>query len=223
MSVVNMNEGNVENTMSYVESNGNGELVKELHKLLVRINDYIQHPDPNHFSDLVSEDLVRRYGRKQVEETARVVVYGNGCYLPVLSQRFTELFRIFNERYFNGELRPCKVYVRQSVNHFETGSISREHQCLEILVASEATMVMRLLAEMARMATSGDYGDRWDAEMARLERAGAPTSLYKNTIDYGHVHEITAEEFIQAASRPPIPWFPELEGEGGGKETKTNE
>jgi len=219
MSVVNTNKRNTENTMGYIESNGNGELVKELHKLLVRINDYIQHPDPNHFSDLVSEDLVQHYGRKQVEETARVVVYGNGCYLPVLSQRFTELFRVFNERYFNGELPCCKVYVRQSVNHFETGSISREHQCLEILVASEAVMVMRLLAEMARMASSGDYGERWEAEMARLGRAGAPVHLYKNTIDYGHVHEITAEEFIATATSVALneePWNllpnPEVQG-----------
>jgi hypothetical protein len=217
MNEANMNKRKIENTMSYIESNGNGELVKELHKLLVRINDYVQHPDPNHFADLVSEDLMRHYGRKQVEETARVVVYGNGCYLPVLSQRFTELFRVFNERYFSGELPPCKVRVRQWVNHFETGSISQEEQCLEILVASEGTMVKRLLAEMARMASSGDYGDRWEAEMTRLGRAGAPIHLYNNTIDYGHVHEITAGEFIQAASRPPIPWVPELEGEGGGK------
>jgi hypothetical protein len=74
---------------------------------------------------------------------------------------------------------------------------------------------MRLLAEMARMASSGDYGDAWEVEMARLERAGAPTHIYANTFRRGFAHEVSAEEFIVAASRTPRPWYPELQGQGG--------
>jgi hypothetical protein len=50
-------------------------LIIELQKLIVKINNLVQHIDePEYLVDLVSDDLLKQYGRERIEEAARVVL-----------------------------------------------------------------------------------------------------------------------------------------------------
>jgi hypothetical protein len=181
-----------------VKLNGNTELVKELHNLVIKVNDFIQGPSSDVLIPLVSEDLKREYGVKRIEETARVVLHDNGWF-PALSRKFTELFKVFNERYFEGKLPPYTVRVDYSVNHYETAAIWRERKVIKILIASEPRMVYRLLGEMCRLATGDRYDEAWNDEFNRVcVEEGAPDCVRQSNIG------MSAEEFIGAASRPTL-------------------
>ena len=196
---------------------GDGELVAEIRRRLTKINDYIQHPTEQYFVDLMDQDLIQVYGRERIEEVvhdafANYCEAGPNSYgVPFLSFKFTAFFDQFNTEYFDGKLPSYKVNVlHQMVNHFQTVELWHERRVLQILAASEATMVMRLLAEMARIASSDDnYGERWEAEMARLDREGAPMCIYKNTLPAGvNARELIGEDFIRLATRRRLSLVP---------------
>lgn len=190
--------------------NGDGELVTEIRKRFTKVNDYIQHPTADYFVDLMDQDLIQVYGRERIKEVVHDA-FANHCDarpnsygVPYLSFKLTACFGEFNKKYFDGKL-PYKVHVlNQMDSHFRTAEIWREACVIQILAASEAIMVMRLLAEMARIASCDDgYGEAWEVEMARLDRAGAPVVMYANTLPPEvNARELIAEDFIKLATRP---------------------
>ena len=190
--------------MQEVKLDGNVEVVKELHKLITKCNDYIQHPDAEYLVDLVSEDLLEQYGRKQLVEVAQLMMW-QAEELPALSKKFSELFQLFNERYYGGDLPSYKVLVCYTVNYFETSELHRESRVIRILASSEPVMVARLLGEMARVATTDEYGEKWNDEANRLAGAGAPIDVRRSML------WLTAEEFIKKASFVPstAPIYPD--------------
>ncbi len=202
---------------------GDGELVTEIRKRLTRVNDYIQHPTEKYFVDLMDQDLIQVYGRARIEKVvhdafanycdARPSSYG----VPYLSFKMTAFFAEFNKEYFDGNLPLYKVHVLyQMENHFQTAEIWRDQHVMQILAASEANCVMRLLAEMARIASSDEnYGDAWEAEMARLHRAGAPICIFANTLPPGvNERDLIAEDFVKLAKRRSILALPETNAQG---------
>jgi hypothetical protein len=109
-----------------------------------------------------------------------------------LSKKFTELFQLFNGRYFDGKLPAYTVLVRNAINGFATALICREPRIISILASSEARMVGRLLREMGRAATTDEYEDSWNTEMNRLHFAGAPLTVYDD------MQGLSADAFIAA-------------------------
>jgi hypothetical protein len=169
----------------------NTELKNELHKLLVKINDYIQRQDGQYLADILDAKLFDKYGRDLVEDVAfEMVCSCSDCRVPELSRKFTELYHFFNNRYFDGQLPTYAVAVYYSLSYFETSEVDRKNRVINILVSSEPVMVFRLLAEMARVATTDSYSQEWKAEVRRLSDAGAPLLLDHTMIG------LSAEEFI---------------------------
>ena len=209
---------------------GDGELVTEIRKRLIKINDYIQHPTEEYFADLMDLDLIQTYGRERIKEVVRDA-FANQCNacvdargdlyrsygVPYLSYKFTVFFNRFNQDYFDGKLPQFKVNVLNHMdNHFQTAEILRDQKVIRILAASEGNMVMRLLAEMARIASSDDgYGEAWEAEMTRLDRAGAPVVVYPDRVaPNGNFLGLNGEEFINFASRRWITLYADEKIEG---------
>ena len=175
----------------------NNELVSVLHCTLIKLNEFGQDPDSENLAQFVSDDVKQHYGVARIEEVAREMLRYCGGELPALSKKLTGLYELFNERYFDGELPPYTVDVCYVINGFETSQLWRNVHKIRIRLCSEPRMVSRLLDEMARVATTDEYGECWNREMSRLHKAGAPLVVYEK------MKYLSAEEFIAVATAPP--------------------
>src|SRR5689334_1054516 len=94
---------------------GDADLIAAIRTTLLRVNDYILDPGRKNFVDLLGEDLIKLYGRERIERVFKHAFeyHPNRGELgvPLLSRKFTALFRQFNDRYFDGKLPSYKVTV----------------------------------------------------------------------------------------------------------------
>jgi hypothetical protein len=145
--------------MEYMERTN---LVIELQKLIVKINNFVQHIDePEYLVDLVSDDLLKQYRRERIEEAARIVL--KECISEGLSVKFTKLGREFDDRYFGAPpLSPLKVEVRYNIDRAASTNmctIRSGDGVIELPASSEAVMVERLLEEMLRLTVGRGCSD----------------------------------------------------------------
>jgi hypothetical protein len=175
----------------------NIEVVNELHNIIIGLNNYCATPDETHFVELVPDEIKERYGVDRIKEVAGVMFekYETGVTEPtrVLSKRLTELFQVFNERYFRGNLPAYTIEVGYVTLNY--GSvIASNTRVLFMLATSEPQMIARMLRDMARI--SGDnkctHGlntpetneidfkecdECWGDELNRIYKAGAPLAV----------------------------------------------
>ena len=130
---------------------------------------------PEHFAPLDQRDVIAICKKIQTSE------------IPEESQRFQELFQIFNLRYFEGRLPKHVVQVVIDVNywaneyffngygldHFSSGYIDEANKRI-FLRHGDLPLEGLLLHEMAHAATTGEHDDEWYTEMRRLSALGAP-------------------------------------------------
>jgi hypothetical protein len=176
-------------------------LIIELQKLIVKINNLVQHIDePEYLVDLVSDDLLKQYGRERIEEAARIVM--KECVSQELSEKFTRLTRQFDERYFGAPpLSPMKVEVRYNVDRAASTNrctIQSGADVIELPASSEAVMVERLLEEMLRLTVGRDCWECYKDASNRLYYDGAPIKVEPE------MRHLSAEEFIAKATREPV-------------------
>ena len=176
-------------------------LVIELQKLIVKINNFVQHIDePAYLVDLVSDDLLKQYGRERIEEAARIVM--RECISEELSEKFTKLMREFDEQYFGAPpLSPLKVEVRYHIDRAASTNmctIRSGDGVIELPASSEAIMVERLLEEMLRLTVGRGCWDCYVNESNRLYFDGAPLKVEPE------MRHLSAEEFIAKAMRESI-------------------
>jgi hypothetical protein len=179
--------------IDFVTDNQDAELISELETRISNINQYIHHPDGNTLLPLLGEDLQAHYGAERVLRMADAILWSANDVIEASSQRFTGFFETFNEFYFGGKLPQYDVAVRLSISYYGR-TIWRECRCIELLAGPEPWMVVRLLEEMARIATTDEYGQPCRDELGRLNIAGAPLDVYPD------VEGLSAEEFIATAT-----------------------
>ena len=175
--------------MNFATDRQDEELMNELRTRIARINRYIQHPDRDTLVALLGEDLQGCYGSDRVLRMTDGILWGGNDIDEDLSKTFTDLFETFNKRYFGGNLPDYCVTVRLSISYYGR-TIWRECRGIELLAGSEARMVIRLLEEMAHLATSEECGAPWRDELLRLSKADAPIDEYPGT------ENLSAEDFI---------------------------
>jgi hypothetical protein len=188
---------------------GKLNLIIELQKLIVKINNLVQHIDePEYLVDLVSDDLLKQYGRERIEEAARVVL--KECISQELSEKFTKLMRQLDERHFGAPpLSPLKVEVRYNIDRAASTNmctIRSGDGVIELPASSEAVMVERLLEEMLRLTVGRGCWECYVNGSNRLYFDGAPMKVEPE------MRHLSAEEFIAKATREPI-----RQGEEHGK------
>jgi hypothetical protein len=176
-------------------------LIIELQKLIVKINNFVQHIDePEYLVDLVSDDLLKQYRRERIEEAARIVL--KECISQELSEKFTKLMREFDERYFGAPpLSPLKVEVRYNIDRAASTNmctIRSGDDVIELPASSEAVMVERLLEEMLRLTVGRGCWDCYVNGSNRLYFDGAPMKVEPE------MRHLSAEEFVAKATREPI-------------------
>jgi hypothetical protein len=121
--------------------------------------------------------------------------------IPEESQRFQELFEIFNLRYFEGRLPKHVVQVVIDVNYwaneyffngnclddFSSGYIDEANKRI-YLRKGDQPLEGLLLHEMGHAATTGEHDDEWYTEMRRLSALGAPV-LHGDLHEYVPTHD----------------------------------
>lgn len=76
------------------QSNLEADLISDIQKLIVKINDLLQHPDEaEYLVDLLPEEVIKRYGRERAVEAARVILKNSVS--KELSDKCTEIWRDF--------------------------------------------------------------------------------------------------------------------------------
>ena len=177
----------------------NAELVKEVQNLIVKINNVNQNRSwPEYYVDLMSDDLLKRYGRSCLEEVTGLVLKQPSA-AAELSERFTNILYEFNERYFGWLHFIRKVDVRYELaDYVRKAPYIDKDGTLVLPAASEPVMVERLLGDMVLIGARCDCWECFMNESNRVFLAGAPMSANPN------MRELSAEEFIAKATREPM-------------------
>ncbi len=189
---------NVNTDKSIDTNNENAELVTEVQKLIVQINNLLSHrDDPEYYVDLMSDDLVKRYGRQRLEEATGLVL-GKPSTALELSERFTNFLRQFNERYFGWLNFIHKVDVRYELGDHVRRAPHIHDDILVLPAASEPVMVESLLEDMVLLGARCDCWECYLNESNRVFLAGAPMRVDPE------MRHVSAEEFIAKSTREPM-------------------
>jgi hypothetical protein len=62
--------------LDFAKDRQDAELTKEIQNRMIKINSYIQHPDPETLLPLLGEDLATRYGQERVFHMADGILWG---------------------------------------------------------------------------------------------------------------------------------------------------
>lgn len=178
----------------------NADAVAEVQRVFVKINNLLQHRhQPEYYVDLMSDEVVNRFGRERLEKATEQMLKGMPKPIPGLSKKFTDLVEKFDKRYFGGWLFSdarvdvvCQIASDNRSFKFSTGD-----SVIEIPLSSEAIMVERLLEEMV-LAVSPEGGNECEFDVSnQVYLEGAPMGVEPN------MRHLSAEEFIAAATREP--------------------
>lgn len=137
--------------------------------------------------------VYRAYGLRRVLAVCEEIQQSE---IPAQSRLYQRMFQRFNIRYFAGRLPDYKVVVVYDVWFWETErwgcpecfppaceavgfiDFAGRRMLIRFLghYSGGETMAQFLTHEMAHVATDGEHGANWQAEMARLRGLGAPVS-----------------------------------------------
>ena len=173
------------------------DLVTEIQRTVVKINDLLQHKgEAEYLVDLMSDEVIKRYGRERAVEAARIVLKESVS--QELSKKFTDLWRMFDERYFSGWLLSgLKVHVRYVIDGGPIYDGGAGPSVVHIPASSEPTLVARMLEEMIQHTVGRDCWECYRKESNRVHCAGAPMKVEPN------MRHLSAEQFVAAATREP--------------------
>lgn len=190
-------------------NNQRAEMLAIVQNLIVKINNLVQHvEEPEYLVDLMPAELIQKYGREQLENTAGMLI-GEGT-SEGLSKKFSTLLQRFAEQYFGERVElfaPLTVRARYRIDRrAATNFCWRENNkmILELPVSSESVMVERLVEEMLHRSIEGiDRGtytgfDPYMDESNRLYEKAAPMCVYPET------RWLSAEEFIATYKVRPM-------------------
>jgi hypothetical protein len=178
----------------------NGEVVTAVQNLFVKINNLLQHRhQPEYYVDLMSDEVVNRFGRECIEKATEQMLQGLPKPIRGLSKKFTDLVETLDKRYFGGWLFSdtrvdvvCRVAIDNRNFNFSTGN-----SVIQIPLSSEAIMVERLLEEMV-FVISPQSGHECEFDVSnQVYLEGAPVGVDPS------MRHLSAEEFIAAATREP--------------------
>ncbi len=172
------------------------EIVAEVKNLIVKINNLLSHRgEAAYFVDLMSDELIARYGRERLEEAAGEIL---GTEDPELSKKFTELWYPLLDRFLDG-YPPFgyKVEVRYDIDRHNFEERFDNKAIFAVPASAEPIVVDRMLRKMSEL-REGIRAANADVHAAnKLFFAGAPDLAP----DMRHV---SAEEYLAKASREPI-------------------
>jgi hypothetical protein len=165
------------------------DLVTEIQRTVVKINDLLQHKgEAEYLVDLMSDE--------RAVEAARIVLKESVS--QELSKKYTDLWRMFDERYFSGWLLSSdKVQVRYVIDGGPIYDGGSGPSVVHIPASSEPTLVERMLDEMIQRTVGRDCWECYRKESNRVHFEGAPMSVEPK------MRHLSAEEFIAAATREP--------------------
>jgi hypothetical protein len=181
-------------------NNENAEVMAEVQKLIVKINNLLQYRHlPEYYVDLMSDEVVNRFGRERLEKATDQMLRGKPKLMPGLSTKFTDLVGKFDKRYLGGWLFSntrvdvvCRVASDSRYLNFST-----RDSVIEIPLSSEAIIVARLLEEMV-FVISPHGGDECEFDVSnQIYLEGAPMRVDPS------MRHLSADEFIAAATREP--------------------
>jgi uncharacterized protein (DUF2164 family) len=124
------------------------DLVTEIQRTVVKINDLLVHKgEAEYVVDLMSDEVIKRYGRDRAIEAARTVLKESVS--QELSKKCTDLWRTLDDRYFSGWLLSGhKVQVRYVIDGGPIYNVSSDQSVVHIPASSEPVLVARMLEEM---------------------------------------------------------------------------
>jgi hypothetical protein len=190
-----MRKMNNVNTDSIKDNNStNPELVAELQKVVVKINDVFQHPNEvEYFVDLVSDGLIQQYGRELVTQTIRFVL--NKSTSPELSKKLTGLRRKFDRKYFHGWTDDVEVEVRYCIGQNpRRDSIHLRPNVITMSASSEPFMVTDVLEQLI---TEHSGTKCWDCYQRESNRVYGSAPLPAGP----SMRHLTAEEYMEVGER----------------------
>jgi hypothetical protein len=173
------------------------DLVTEIQRTIVKINDLLVHKDEAEYVvDLMNDAVIKRYGRNRAIEAARTVLKESVS--QELSNKFTDLWSKFGERYFSGWLLSGhKVQVRYVIDGGPIYDGWSDSSVVHIPASSEPVLVQRMLEEMIQRTSGCDCCECYRNESNRVHFAGAPMCVDLR------LRHLSAEDFIAAATREP--------------------
>jgi hypothetical protein len=173
------------------------DLVSEIQRTIVKINDLLVHKgEAEYVVDLMNDNVIKRYGRERAVEAARTVLKESVS--QELSNKCTDLWRKFDERYFSGWLLSGhKVQVRYILDGGPIYNVWSDDSVVHLPASSEPVLVQRMLEEMIQHTVGRDCRECYRKESNRVHYKGAPMSVEPN------MRHLSAEEFIAAATREP--------------------
>lgn len=178
------------------KTNQNDEAVTEVQKLIVKINNLLQHKDEaEYLVDLMPAEVIKRFGRERVVEAAQIVL--KEPVSPELSEKFSKLWQEIGEHYFDHLV--ASAYEVEVKYVIDDGPL-HYNGVVHIPASSEPIIVERMLDEMIPRSTpySGrDCEECYRTESNRAYIAGAPMSVKPEQ------RHLSAEQFIAAATREP--------------------
>jgi hypothetical protein len=186
----------IENTT--ITNNDDAEIVTEVQNLIVKINNLLwRHCEPEYLVDLMSDELIARYGRERLEEVAGEMMK-NPIEAPELSRKFTELWRPLLDRFWNG-YPPFgyKVEVRYEIDRPDFGQRFDNKAILAVPASGEPIIVDRMLDKMSSLREGIRSANAWIDDANDRFCAGEPQ------LEPG-MRRLSAEEYIAKASREPI-------------------
>jgi hypothetical protein len=127
-------------------------------------------------------EIISKFGAHNVDQMVRLILRSE---IPKLSAAFADMYREFNQRYFEARLPEYSVHVVFDLDEFANeppiydgstsdGLIRFEERCIYVRYMGWRSMEEILIHEMAHAATTGDHDQQWLTEMGRLKEAGAP-------------------------------------------------
>ena len=164
---------------------GDEELFRATAKIVVECMDY-GGLYPSQAPEVLAGDcpsLAAKHGEEAIFQMAKLILSSE---IRCLSSSFQSLFDSFNQKYFSGALDRYQVLVVFDLHtvadepvydgSVSSGLIRFEERQIYIRYTDAEDMQGTLVHEMAHAATSGEHDQRWEAEMVRLKRAGAPVA-----------------------------------------------
>jgi len=132
-----------------------------------------------------ASDLYNLFGRARVLALCEHIHRSD---IPVESARFQETFRLFNTKYFAGQLTEYEVLVVYDIGVWigevswnpSAGYIDLEKRRIFIRLSPlRGSMESMLIHEMAYASADPSHGDKWINEMKRLKGLGAPVANWE--------------------------------------------